>query len=179
MKQVSLPRLELCSALLLVDLYEAVKKSITHKISGTVFWSDSMITLRWINTEPHKLLVFVANRVSGIQQKSKEAEWRHVRTDQNPADYISRGQMPLEFTKNSHWKYGPHWLNNEESTWPVSELQIPAEVPEMRKAQCLLTEVSTKNDLLTRYLSIGKFRRIAALCLRFNTKLRGPLTVEE
>ncbi|XP_015119512.1 uncharacterized protein LOC107042827 [Diachasma alloeum] len=37
MKQVSLPRLELCAALLLVDLYEAVKKALSHQISRTVF----------------------------------------------------------------------------------------------------------------------------------------------
>ncbi|XP_015126963.1 uncharacterized protein LOC107048337 [Diachasma alloeum] len=178
-KQVSLPRLELCSALLLVDLYEAVKNALRHQISRTVFWSDSMIALHWINTEPHKLLVFVANRVSGIQQKARNAEWRHVRTDQNPADHISRGQMPLEFTENLQWKHGPHWLNKEESTWPSSELKIPAEIPEMRKTQCLATKISAKNDLLTRYLSLIKLRRIVAFCLRFKTKHRGPLTAEE
>ncbi|XP_015119454.1 uncharacterized protein LOC107042783 [Diachasma alloeum] len=144
-KTTTLPRLELCSALLLADLYQVMKKSLTHEIHRAFFWSDSMVALHWIKTPPHKLLVFVANRVSGIQEKTRGSEWRHVRTHDNPADHVSRGLTAAELIENTQWKNGPSWLNLDESSWPTSELLIPMEIPEIRKVQCLLT--TPKNDL--------------------------------
>lgn len=177
LKTTTLPRLELCSALLLADLYQAVKESLSHEIHRSIFWSDSMVTLHWIKTSPHKLLVFVANRVSGIQEKTKGIEWRHVRTNDNPADHVSRGLTPKEFVDNSQWKEGPSWLNQEESSWPITELLVPADIPEMRKVQCLLA--SATNEFWERYSSIGRLRRIVALCLRFKNKRRGSITAQE
>ncbi|XP_063979914.1 uncharacterized protein LOC135163938 [Diachasmimorpha longicaudata] len=186
----SLPRLELCAALLLADLYVAVKKAINHQISRIILWSDSTITLHWINTSPHKLLVFVANRVAGIQEKTKDAEWRHVRTQDNPADHISRGLFPQEFMQDSNWKSGPTWLSEDGNNWPISELTVLPEVPEMRKAQCLLTIPQNKTEdkkskkeaetsYICRFSSIKFLRKLFALGLRFKNKLKGPLSVDE
>ncbi|XP_015122234.1 uncharacterized protein LOC107044737 [Diachasma alloeum] len=193
-------RLELCSALLLSDLYVAVKQAITYELHRIIFWSDSMIALHWIKTSPHKLLVFVANRVAGIQKKTDGAEWRHVRTKDNPADHISRGLFPSEFTDELNWKFGPAWLSENEDTWPKSELTILPEIPEMRKTQCLLTdsenvkETETTSEIkpaekvkkancdipyILRYSSIGHLRRLFAIGLRFKNKLKGPLSAFE
>lgn len=60
-----------------------------------------MITLHWINTAPHLLKTFVANRVSDIQSKTNISSWRHVPTNDNPADMLSRGQLPDEFVRPS------------------------------------------------------------------------------
>ncbi|GFX78937.1 uncharacterized protein TNCV_3912261 [Trichonephila clavipes] len=40
-------------------------------------WTDSMIALAWIKTEPHKLKTFVSNRVAEIQTLSKDCHWKH------------------------------------------------------------------------------------------------------
>nr|CAI5827907.1 unnamed protein product [Callosobruchus analis] len=66
LKCLSLPRLELCAAVLLVHLYEKVKDSITLKIDSEYFWTDSSIVLSWINLEPKGLKTFVSNRISEI-----------------------------------------------------------------------------------------------------------------
>ncbi|XP_063972071.1 uncharacterized protein LOC135159938 [Diachasmimorpha longicaudata] len=176
-KKATIPRLELCSALLLAELVESVENTITQKIPRRVLWSDSMIALHWINTPPHKLTVFVANRVSGILEKCSNAEWRHVRTNDNPADHISRGCLPEDFTEGINWKTGPKWLNSTEDQWPESKLLIPPEVPEMRKVYCLLS--ITHNRLLSKFSCIGKLRRVMALFLRLATKKKGPITVDE
>lgn len=65
-KLQSIPRLELCAALFLTQLYKSVKTTIDIRIDHSVFWSDSTVTLHWINTEPHTLKTFVANRVAEI-----------------------------------------------------------------------------------------------------------------
>ena len=50
-----------------------------------------------------------------------EIEWRHVRSESNPADLVSRGLMPNEFATTNIWQSGPSWLNNNE---PQSDLEI-------------------------------------------------------
>ena len=66
-KPMTLPRLELSAALLLARLCTTVKQALKNKIKPTYLWSDLTIALHWINTEPHLLKTFVANRVSEIQ----------------------------------------------------------------------------------------------------------------
>ncbi|XP_033228872.1 uncharacterized protein LOC117180482 [Belonocnema kinseyi] len=66
-KPVTLPRLELSAALLLARLCTAVKQALEIEIKQIYLWSDSTITLNWIDTEPHLLKTFVANRVAEIQ----------------------------------------------------------------------------------------------------------------
>ncbi|XP_033222715.1 uncharacterized protein LOC117176570 [Belonocnema kinseyi] len=65
---VTLPRLELSAALLLDRLYAAVKQALEVQINQTYLWSDSTITLSWVNTEPHLLKTFAANRVAEIKK---------------------------------------------------------------------------------------------------------------
>ncbi len=67
-KSVSLARLELCAAVLLVELTQKVVSSLKLSFDSVHFWSDSTIVLNWIVTPPFKLKTFVSNRVSRIQE---------------------------------------------------------------------------------------------------------------
>ncbi|GFY42594.1 uncharacterized protein TNIN_309271 [Trichonephila inaurata madagascariensis] len=53
-KPQSLPRLELCSALLLANLLQATLPTLTVPISEIFAWSDSKITLAWLKSEPRR-----------------------------------------------------------------------------------------------------------------------------
>ncbi|GFU29773.1 integrase catalytic domain-containing protein [Trichonephila clavipes] len=68
-KQTTIPRLELCAAVLL---------------------SDFMIVLSWIRKESYQLKTFVANRIATIQEMTSSEQWRYVSTEDNPADFVSR-----------------------------------------------------------------------------------------
>ncbi|XP_063990402.1 uncharacterized protein LOC135169383 [Diachasmimorpha longicaudata] len=125
----SIPRLELCAALLLSQLYSTVCKTINTNINRAVFWTDSSTVLHWINTKPELLKTFVKNRVMSIQQKTNARDWRHVRTHENPADAISRGQSPAEFLRNHLWVRGPAWLTRGEKDSTTSRHCLPRSKP--------------------------------------------------
>lgn len=111
----TLARLELWAALMLADLYYTIKEFLPAQISNFVFWSDSTIVFNWIKTPPYQLKTFIANRVADIQSKTPKTSWRHIRSEDNPADACSRGQTPKKFIRNSLWSSGPTWLKYSES----------------------------------------------------------------
>lgn len=184
LKTQSLPRLELCAAILLMKLYTNVRKSLNITINESTFWSDSMITLHWIRTAPHTLKQFVANRVGEIQRCSDPSQWRHVPTESNPADLLSRGVTPLEFTKLQSWQTGPCWLSLAEDSWPLNKLH-PVENTELRKIITLQTQIKDRSNILHKFSSFTFLKRIISYCLRFSYNTRnkqkrtGPLSTSE
>uniref|UniRef100_A0A8D8SYY4 Peptidase A2 domain-containing protein n=1 Tax=Cacopsylla melanoneura TaxID=428564 RepID=A0A8D8SYY4_9HEMI len=92
LKQVSLPRLELCAAVMLARLLFQVQESWRGKIDYCHAWTDSMIVLDWLRQEPRKWNTFVDNRVSQIHKLyDPNIWWYHVPSEENPADVASRG----------------------------------------------------------------------------------------
>ncbi|XP_033318456.1 uncharacterized protein LOC117216029, partial [Bombus bifarius] len=180
LKCQTIPRLELSGALLLTSLMSTVQQALSHKITRTIYWTDSTIVLHWLNTSPHTLKTFVANRVSEIQTKSSIRDWRHVPTDDNPADLISRGQTPEEFLRPTIWQHGPAWLYQSEGYWPTWALTPQIELPEQKGAICPSANPADYS-LLQRYSSWPKLIRIIARCLRWKQKKNrsAPLTVTE
>lgn len=93
-KEISLPRLELCAALLLAQLQNKLLRSIDIQPHKIFFWTDSTITLSWIRARSRRFSVFVSNRIGEIQRLTKVTNWHHVSSKHNPADIISRGAKP-------------------------------------------------------------------------------------
>ena len=65
-KYVSIPRLELCAALLAARLASVISKEIRFKIDQTIYWSDSTTVLRWIYSPHYRFHVYVGNRIGEI-----------------------------------------------------------------------------------------------------------------
>ncbi|GFU11211.1 integrase catalytic domain-containing protein [Trichonephila clavipes] len=63
-KSMTIPRLELCSCLLLAKLFHKVKPALKMQINSVNLYSDSTIALAWINSPSNLLKTFVSNRVS-------------------------------------------------------------------------------------------------------------------
>lgn len=170
LKICSLPRLELCAAVLLTKLYKRVITALTgFHFEKIAFWSDSTIVLHWINTPSHTLKTFVSNRISEIQGSTVPEQWGHVKSEMNPADLLSRGISPKEFINNHLWLNGPIWLVQNESEWPKFELQI-VNIPEKRNLIAL--PIILLNDLYERYSSFTRLKRIIAYCIRFIRKCK-------
>lgn len=95
-KQVSLPRLELCAALLLARLVKYATNVLDLKETQKFLWTDSTVTLHWIQGHPSKWKTYVASWVAEIQLLTPEARWSHLPGRDNPADCASRGLSPRE-----------------------------------------------------------------------------------
>ncbi|XP_037932511.1 uncharacterized protein LOC119667293 [Teleopsis dalmanni] len=132
-KQVSLARVELCAAVLLIKLINYIQKNNKITYSKVIAWSDSKIVLNWLRQYPNRWTTFVANRVSYIQDTFK-GQFRFVPGKDNPADIPSRGVYGDNLISNTLWWHGPNWLIKDEGNWPENDEVIDLNlIPETRK----------------------------------------------
>ncbi|XP_051167644.1 uncharacterized protein LOC127285590 [Leptopilina boulardi] len=191
LKATTLPRLELCAANLLIKLYKSTVEAFQFQINKKFFWSDSTIVLNWINTPSYKLKTFVANRISEIQSNSQNHDWRHVPTQDNPADIISRGQAPLEFVNNRQWIQGPAWLSQDENCWPVFKLE-KRDIPEVKTPSPISLiakgETHGPSNIVRNHSKLRTCVNVMAYCLRWlsivkrkkdSNKITGKISLDE
>ena len=110
-KQLSMPRLELCAAQLGAELLCQMSEVLA--IYNIFAWTDSTIVLNWLAKLPRVWNTFVANRVSNIQETLPRKNWDYVPTNENPADVASRGTTVSELLDNELWWNGPSWLSDD------------------------------------------------------------------
>lgn len=185
LRSITIPRLELCAALVLSQLIHKIKSAMSLRIEEYFLWSDSTVCLSWIHTPPNILQTFVSNRVSQIQSFTDPKDWRHIRTVENPADLLSRGMDPSQLPGTMLWWHGPTWLSQPQERWPRSGFQPQSEVPELKKqARNFKIEVIELFPF-TRFAKLIRLRRVFGYCLRFLTNIRsedritGPLSASE
>ena len=86
MKQIIIPRLELTAVTVAVRTDKMLKSELDVEITDSVFWSDSMAVLRYINNSSSRFQTFLANRLSVIHDGSNLEQWHYVATKLYPAD---------------------------------------------------------------------------------------------
>lgn len=192
---LTIPRLELCAALLLSQLLSQRRMIIQSIINITCVraWTDSSIVLSWITKEQKNFKIFVTNRVAKINSLVPDCEWAHVRSINNPADPASRGMFPKELLSCPLHLTGPDFLQHSDNQWPnakSSEADLPTldQLPEIRNVtQCvhMVLEDYGPEDIFRRFSSLSKLQRVLAQCFRFIARARkqpvihGPVTPRE
>ena len=176
-KTQSLPRLELCAAVLLNKTWQKIQSKMADFVSHIYFWTDSKIVLQWLKLHSSTLNCFVANRVSELQNSTKGIHWRHVPSKSNPADIVSRGCSAQDLSKTI-WFNGPHFLQDHHSYWPQNDdVEINLKVLEKRKTAALMSTKVSKSpieEIIDKHSSYLKILRIISFIFRvFN---RRPLS---
>ncbi|XP_015593758.1 uncharacterized protein LOC107267051 [Cephus cinctus] len=180
-KATLIPRLELCSAVLLARLIAGIQRCLRVRIDGIQAWSDSTVALCWIRGDVGRWKTFVANRVTEIVQAFPAKHWNHVSGEENLADLISRGTSPRKLEECDLWWSGPSWLK-EKFPAPQNDTKEPSydiieiiEAEERRSAPTynLVTEEhQTIQEILDKFSLLTKIERVLAYCLRFIANLK-------
>ena len=78
-RAVSIPRLELLSALLLSRLMASIEVALHSELqlAGTICYTDSKVALYWIQGKNHEWKQFVGNRVATIRAIIPPSRWYH------------------------------------------------------------------------------------------------------
>jgi len=69
-------------------------------------------------------------------------QWRNVKSEDNPADIISRGCAHDGLKSNILWWEGPYWTNANEEKWPNNSYRVRinnGEIPKERKSVVMAT----------------------------------------
>ncbi|XP_062713174.1 uncharacterized protein LOC134290145 [Aedes albopictus] len=159
----TIPRAELCGALLLSKLVTGVLKAMDMAI-------DKVSTA--------SLEIFVGSRVREINQLTHDFEWRYISSKDNPADLASRGVTPSDLQYSNLWWHGPAMLLQNDN------LYVPPEPRTFSEEQleiddhtyCQLVVRLNPCELLTRYSNFRKLQRVVAYLYRFVNNCRKKKT---
>ena len=171
-KTTTIPKLELCSTVLLSKLIASTREELQIDLSNVFAWSDSTTSLSWIHTSPHQLKTYVANRVVAIINHVPAQHWRHVPSADNPADLGSRGCTASTLTESKLWWTGPPWLKQGPDNWPLQERQRAA-VSELKDSAIIIQPPPEELlNLSERYSSYVKIINVLSWLLRFVNNTR-------
>ncbi|XP_030833438.1 uncharacterized protein LOC115918415 [Strongylocentrotus purpuratus] len=119
----TIPRLELCAAVLGTEIARIVCRELNIQASTVVFHSDSRIVLGYLNNTVRRFHTYIANRVHKVLSFSQPSQWRYVPTSNNPADFGTR-PVSARSLKDSPWLIGPQKPATQEVEDPVSEFPL-------------------------------------------------------
>ena len=187
-QRLTIPRLGLVAGHMAVSSVDNIRHALDgFPVTSVHCWLDSSVALHWIrgNGEYRQ---FVANRVKKIKDHEIN-EWRHVPTDQNPADLGSRGGS---VTDADLWWNGPGWLQDRHA-WPPNPVTTASEVTEaeskiVREVLAAVTVVQ-KQDEFDQLLEKHDLRKVLRVCAwverfvrnsrRSTPSIAGPITTAE
>lgn len=138
-KQQSMPRLELCAALMGAQLATLLQKELMLTIQDVVLWTDSTTVLTWLQSESCRFRIFVGTRVAEIQELKSASSWRYVDSARNPTDDITGGRNLLELATACRWKDGPAFLQQPTEFWPTKPSMVEEDVELQKPVFCSYT----------------------------------------
>ncbi|KAL0861024.1 hypothetical protein ABMA27_009546 [Loxostege sticticalis] len=182
-QKTTLPRMELCGALLLSQLVEKTKAAFKgHEIKVRA-WCDSQVVLAWLQGDASRWERYVANRVNKIKQTIPSQNWQYVKSEHNPADCASRGLYPSKLIKFDLWWNGPEFLQNLETEKCINNLTCLYTTNAELKTKKVATLTTNQEHhfidiLINKCSSLTRVTRVTAWILRFITNARSKTKLD-
>lgn len=140
MKQLTIPHLELQAAVLPSRLAKSIQEESRIQLKDVKFLTDSTITLAWIQSPSPSFKPFVSSRVGEIQSNTDPNQWKHIPSEHNVDDDLSRGIRVTEL--QGRWKNGAEFSYLPESQWPIAIAPSAPNVDMERRQIQILTAVT-------------------------------------
>ncbi|XP_075977746.1 uncharacterized protein LOC142977620 [Anticarsia gemmatalis] len=166
-KQLSIPRLELCGSVLVAKLLIEVAEVMHIPKANIHAWTDSSVVLAWLSDHPSRWKTYVANRTSKILSLLDNTQWAHVQSKDNPADIASRGAPSEVLLESDLWKRGPSWLRTEPVEYTRPNAIRTKEERKVVKVHTVNLESDFDITWGSRFSSLRKLMRVMAYCKRF------------
>ena len=187
LKQITIPRLELCAAVVAVKLDRLVRQELDVELLQSTFWMDSKVVLAYIHNDTKCFKTFVSNRVSNIREVSEKSQWHHIPGRDNPADVVSHGCHAKNLPLN--WIHGPEFLSKYKCNWTDDDREQPISTddPEVRNdsAQCVTNVASHApnphpiDKLILHYSCFYRLKKALCWLIHFRDYLRGKSTISK
>ncbi|XP_013421679.1 uncharacterized protein LOC106181750 isoform X2 [Lingula anatina] len=147
----TIPRLELCAAVLATDLADTVSGFLDVKPEDFVYHSDSKVVLGYLYNRTKRFYTYVSNRVQAVLKRSKAHQWQYIPSQKNPADCGTRGNYPVKDFTHSLWINGPDLLRCENIiTSQTHDLVNPANDKEIRQ-EISVAKIAVTYDLQSKF----------------------------
>lgn len=106
--------------------------------------------------------------------------WKHIRSEDNPADPLSRGIMPASLFHLQIWWTGAPWLALDKEKWPQGLLVTSNQDAPEKRSKCIVTLAAKDQEfnIFNRYSRFTRLIRIVAYIFRFfkNARSNGGST---
>ena len=95
--------------------------------------------------------------------------WYQVKSEDNPADAVSRGLNPSKLKTLNLWWNGPSWLSRNKEEWPSATTSYETTEEIKKKKENIFLVTATKEDppIISRFSSLKRAIRVVAYCQRF------------
>lgn len=175
----TIPRLELCAAVLAVEMTDAILREFDFQPSSVTFYTDSKVVLGYIHNETRRFYVYVANRVQRIRGSTRPEQWKYVRTEENPADHATR-PIPAAQLEKTNWLSGPDFLSKPQGAAPSPCFMLvnPNQDEDIRpEVRTFVTETKQRQQLgaqrFSKFSSWSSLTRAVAGIIRVARRAKG------
>lgn len=175
LKFVSIPRLELQSAVIGVRLASAISNALSFKIDECFYWTDARDVLCWLRSDHRRYSSYVAWRVSEILDATDVKTWRWVSSKDNVADQATKWKRQVDLSSSSKWYKGPDFLQRSTEYWPTEPFSTVSTKEELRAS--LLYHHVVPDPLLQveRFSTWKRILRVTATVVRFVSNIRSKI----
>ena len=140
---------------------KTIEKEVRIPLQESILFTDSTITLAWIRSKGKRLKPFVSSRVGEIQTNVQPVQWRHIPTEHNVADDVSRGLSVAELS--GRWKNGPAFLLLPKEEWPIESANADQDEVERECKKTQAVGTVTSKETVTGVIDCERFSRCGRL----------------